>query len=456
MEFTDRVVDYIYFTDTNRVIVRTADNNIWRSDDDGNKWVQIFADHQVIAMYQNPHHDQTAYFITKGRTHFVTQDRGSNFAEFTTLLEPLSNILGTVLSFHRDEPEYVIFVGETKCDNFMSVDCHSEAFYSHNSGKTWQSIGTYVRSCIWGRDGAIELAEHDSIFCEEYHDKSGNQRTFFANQLQFVSSTNYFRSKQYLFDDMVGVAVFGKYMVVAVSQHGGAKLRLHVSLDGRTFAEASFPESFSISPEAFTIMESANNMWIHVSTNTHTGSEFGNIFTSNSNGTYFVMSLKDANRNELGIVDFEKMQGIEGIALANQVSNTDQANLNDPKKLVTRWTVDAGRSWRALTPPSLDSNKEPYKCSSGKVEDCGLHLHSYSERRNTRDLFSSSSAVGLMVGVGNVGSSLSAYNNGDMFLTRDAGRTWDEVHKGAHIWEFADQGALLMLVDDEDETHQVK
>ncbi|KAI8342310.1 hypothetical protein BC941DRAFT_138054 [Chlamydoabsidia padenii] len=455
MEFTDRVVDYIYFTDTNRVIVRTADNKVWRSDDDGNQWIQIFDDHQVIAIYQNPHHEQTAYFMTKGLTHFVTQDRGSNFNQFTTHLEPLSNILGNILSFHRDEPEYLIFIGETKCDTFMSSECHSEAFYSHNSGKNWQSIGTYIRSCIWGRDGGIELAEHDSIFCEEYHDKTGNQRTFFANQLQFVSSTNHFRSKQYLFDDMVGVAVFGKYMVVAVAQHGGSKLRLHVSMDGKTFAEASFPESFSISPEAFTIMESANSMWIHVSTNTHKGSEYGNIFTSNSNGTYFVMSLQDANRNEMGIVDFEKMQGIEGIALANQVSNVDQANMHDPKKLVTRLTADAGRSWRIMTPPSVDSKKEPFKCGDNK-EGCSLHLHSYSERRNTRDLFSSSSAVGLMVGVGNVGSSLSAYQDGDMFLTRDAGKTWNEIYKGAHIWEFADQGALLMLVDDEDETNEVK
>ncbi|ORZ10539.1 hypothetical protein BCR42DRAFT_469972 [Absidia repens] len=415
MEFTDRVVDYIYFTDTNRVIVRTADNKVWRSDDDGNKWTQIFGDHQVVAMYQNPHHDQTAYFMTKGRTHFVTQDRGSNFIQITTPLEPLSSILGTILSFHRDEPEYVIFIGESKCDSFMSNECHSEAFYSHNSGKNWQPIGPYIRSCIWGRDGAIEHAEHDAIFCEEYHDKSGNQRTFFANQLQFVTSTNYFESKQYLFDDMVGVAVFGKYMVVAVAQHGGNTLQLHISLDGNTFALASFPESFNVSPE-------------------------------------------DANRNEMGIVDFEKMQGIEGIALSNQISNANQANMGDPKKLVTRLTADAGRSWRKLTPPSVDSKKEYFKCNGGgkKAEDCSLHLHSYSERRNSRDLFSSSSAVGLMVGVGNVGTSLTPYRDGDMFLTRDAGKTWNEVYKGAHIWEFADQGGLLMLVDDEDETNEVR
>ncbi|KAI8075104.1 hypothetical protein BC940DRAFT_363148 [Gongronella butleri] len=454
MVFGDRVVDYIYFTDTNRVFLRTADNKIWRSDDDGDHWMQVFENHQVIAMYQNPHHDKIAYFITKGRSHFVTTDRGSNFNEITTPLPPLSSIVGNIFSFHRDEDEYAIFIGEDNCDGFITNNCHSEAFYTHNSGQTWRSIGTYVRNCIWGRSGQIEHAEHDAIFCEEYHDKSGNQRTFLSNPLQFVSSDSYFESKQYLFEDMVGVAVFGKFMVVAVAQHGGANLQLHVSLDGKTYAPAHFPESFAVAPEAFTIMESQYSMWIHVSTNTRKGSEYGNIFTSNSNGTYFVMSLPDANRNDMGIVDFEKMQGIDGIALANQLSNPSQANMGDPKKLVTKLTADAGRSWNTIAAPNLDSRKEPYHCIN--KDDCFLHLHSYSERRNPRDLFSTSSAVGLMVGVGNVGGWLSDYRVGDVFMTRDAGKTWTEVYKGAHIWEFADQGGLLILVDDEDETHELK
>lgn len=61
-----------------------------------------------------------------------------------------------------------------------------------------------------------------------------------------------------------------------------------------------------------------------------------------------------------------------------------------------------------------------------------------------------------MVGVGNVGSSLSSYADGDMFLTRDAGKTWTEVQKGTHIWEFADQGALLILVSDQEATNTLK
>ncbi|KAF7724908.1 vacuolar protein sorting/targeting protein PEP1 [Apophysomyces ossiformis] len=452
-EFTDRVVDYIYFTDTDRVLVRTADGKIWKSDNDGREWFQLFPGTHVIAMYQNPHHEQYAYFITNGLAHFVTNDKANNFQEFHTLLPPVINIDGTILNFHKDEPDYLLFLGEKHCDSQFSADCHSEAFYSQDGGRIWRPIGNYIRNCIWGRDGSIENAHHDAILCEEYRDKTGNQRSFYSNPIQFVSSNNFFVDKKHLFDDIVGVAVFGKYMVVAVSKNRGTALRLEISMDGETFAPASFPASFDLKPEAFTIMESVNSLWIHVTTNTHMGDEYGTIFTSNSNGTYYVASLENTNRNERGIVDFEKMQGIEGVAIANTVGNPGQANKGDPKKLVTMKTVDAGGRWTTLTPPSKDSNGQQYNCYG---KDCSLHLHCYSERRNTRDLFSSSSAVGLMVGVGNVGPSLSGYRDGDMFLTRDAGKTWFEVLKGAHIWEFADQGALLMMADDEEATNVVK
>ncbi|KAI8967795.1 hypothetical protein BDF20DRAFT_917392 [Mycotypha africana] len=451
-EFSDRVVDYIYFTDTDRVMIRTFDGKVWLSENDGYSWKELFSGHKIISIYQNPFFDSRAFFITEGTTHFVTNDKASSFDEIQVPLSPLNYLQGTVMSFHNDDPDYVIYIGEKDCAGLGSK-CHSEAFYSRDNGRSWATIGTYMRSCIWGREGAIETTHRNSIFCEQYREQSGNQLSLFGSMLQLVASQNYFHDKHVVFDDIVGVTVFGKYMVVAASKNGGSNLRLFVSLDGTTFAPAAFPSSFDVSPEAFTIMESLNSLWIHVSTNTHRGSEFGTIFTSNSNGTYYTISLENANRNEMGIVDFEKMQGIEGIAIANVVSNPGQANKGDPKKLITRKTVDAGGHWSALTPPTKDSEGKPYDC---KGSDCALHLHCYSERQNSRDLFSLSSAVGLMVGVGNVGTSLSPYRDGDMFLTRDAGKTWTEIQKGAHLWEFADQGALLILVDNEQPTNFVK
>ena len=51
--------------------------------------------------------------------------------------------------------------------------------------------------------------------------------------------------------------------------------------------------------------------------------------------------------------------------------------------------------------------------------------------------------------VGNVGEVLAPYDQSDTFLSRDAGFTWQEVHKDAHLWEFGDSGSILVMANDE-------
>lgn len=48
------------------------------------------------------------------------------------------------------------------------------------------------------------------------------------------------------------------------------------------------------------------------------------------------------NRNEQGFVDFEKMLGLEGIALINVVSNWDEASITGTKRIQTRITHNDG------------------------------------------------------------------------------------------------------------------
>jgi hypothetical protein len=57
--------------------------------------------------------------------------------------------------------------------------------------------------------------------------------------------------------------------------------------------------------------------------------------------------------------------------------------------------------------------------------------------------------------VGNVGDKLAPYAESDTFLSRDAGFTWEEVHKDAHLWEFGDSGSILVMANDEEPTDYV-
>ena len=69
---------------------------------------------------------------------------------------------------------------------------------------------------------------------------------------------------------------------------------------------------------------------------------WGHILKSNSNGTYYGLSISNVNRNEDGYVDFEKMIGLDGIALVNIVSNAYDVSVSKRKDLQTRITHNDG------------------------------------------------------------------------------------------------------------------
>jgi len=71
--------------------------------------------------------------------------------------------------------------------------------------------------------------------------------------------------------------------------------------------------------------------------------KWGSILKSNYNGTYYTLSLKYVNRDIKGFVDFEKMRGIVGIAMANVFSNVNEVNMCGYKKIKSKITFDDGK-----------------------------------------------------------------------------------------------------------------
>lgn len=70
------------------------------------------------------------------------------------------------------------------------------------------------------------------------------------------------------------------------------------------------------------------------------------------------------NRDERGFVDFEKMIGLDGIAIVNVVSNPEAAAVTGTKELQTRITHNDGGKWKPLIPPKYDSHGQSYDCDS--------------------------------------------------------------------------------------------
>ncbi|TFK24535.1 vacuolar protein sorting/targeting protein 10 [Coprinopsis marcescibilis] len=448
--FKSPVVQFSYFPDSATILVRLQDDSMWQSSNEGYTWTQILPDARVLAFYHHKFSNERAYLITDTKQVHYTTDTGRSWHRFEAPNKP--NVLGVrVLRFSPSNTDHIIWTGVVDCENINHPNCHIETHWSHDNGRSWSLVDKYVRNCAFAQDRKLK-ADPSEIICESYRDKKGSQKDI-QSPLELVSGTNYFKRKKKIFDNVVGFAKFSQFLVVAESFPEAGTLDLQVSLDGEHFASGKFPPNMSPDTHAYTILESTTNaLFVHMTmTPLPPAPQWGNLLKSNSNGTYFGLSIENVNRNRRGYVDFEKIIGLDGIALINVVANTDQPGMKE-KKLRTMITHNDGSTWKTLTPPRRDVFGKEYACNSVK---CSLHLHGYTERRDPRATFSSPATVGVIMGVGNVGESLAEYDDSDTFISRDGGFTWEEVHKDAHMWEYGDSGSIIIIVNDEEPTDRL-
>lgn len=449
--FDSTISQHFYFDQSETILIQLMDGTVWQSSNEGFSWKQLFEDDTFLGITMHNYASERAYLLTSKKKIYYTTDTGENWATMSLPMEPNSLSI-PILDFHPTKPDWLIFTGSTGCSSSVSNNCHASAYYSTNHGRSWKKIEDYVRTCSWARDSRLKIDERE-IICESFKNKKGSQKSGDFNPLELIAGSQYYSKKQTLFDSVVGFTTFSEYLLVAQLHERAGTLSLQVSLDGYKFAEGQFPPTMKIENRAYTILESStDSVFLHVTMNSENGREYGSIFKSNSNGTYYGLSVENVNRDTSGYVDFEKMIGLDGIAVINIVSNPDESDRGGGKKIQSRITHNDGGSWKRLNPPARDSLGVEYDCRSVA---CSLQIHGYTERRDAKATYSSPSAVGLMLAVGNVGEALAEYEDSDIFLTRDGGFTWEEVHKDAHMWEFGDSGSIIVLVNDEDYTDHV-
>ncbi|KAF7309568.1 Sortilin [Mycena indigotica] len=450
-QFPSSIAQHAYFKDSTTILVRLEDGTMWQSSNEGYTWEAKFPTEQFVAFYHHKYSNDRAYLITASSKFYATTDSGRTWNPYTAPTPP-NTFRAQVLRFHPDADK-IIWTGNRDCDGALAQNCHAEAQYSRDHGRTWYYVDNYVINCAWAKDHKLD-ADPTEILCESYNKKSGSQRFFQSdNPLGLVAGSNYFRNKKKLFDQVVGFAKFSEFLVVAELLPKKKSLDLQISLDGVRFATGMFPPSMHPETHAYTILESnTGSLFLLMTMSDAPHLHWGNILKSNSNGTYFGLSVENVNRDERGFVDFEKIIGLDGIALINVVANPQEAILTGRKQLQSRITHNDGGTWKPLNPPKLDSHGKEYQCTSTK---CGLQIHGYTERTDPRATYSSPSVVGLIMAVGNVGEALAPYDQSDTFLSRDGGFSWEEVHKDAHLWEFGDSGSILVMANDEQPTDRI-
>ncbi|KAJ7623525.1 hypothetical protein FB45DRAFT_108160 [Roridomyces roridus] len=440
--FRNRIIQHAYFKESTTILARLEDSSIWQSSDEGYTWVQTFPQERFIAFYHHKYSSQRAYLLTNSNKFYATTDSGRTWNAYEAPTSP-NTFHAQIIRFHPDF-DRLIWTGNRDCDKSMSPNCRAEAQYSRDNGRHWHFVEDYVVNCAWG----IEMnqgADPTGILCESYQNKTGSQRFFGGNPLALVQGSSYFTQKNQIFNQVIGFARFSDFLVVA--ELADYTVNLQISTDGVNFSPAKFPRNMSPSTHAYTVLESKpGSLLMHMTTSEHPNPYWGNILDFNTEDAEFEVSIENVSRDERGFVDFESMA--DEVALTNVVVNTAEAVVTGRKKLRTMLTRDNGQTWYSLTPPKVDANGNDYQCG----ESCTLNLHSIAERAGLGARIVSSSN-GMIVAVGNVGASLGPYEQGDMFISRDAGHTWVETFKGAHSWAFGD--SMLVMAKDEGFTDHV-
>ncbi|KAF1969163.1 vacuolar protein sorting/targeting protein 10 [Bimuria novae-zelandiae CBS 107.79] len=436
------------------VVLLTDQKEAYISHDHGKKWKKV-VDDDIVAIYPHQYDNNRAYFLTGTKKFYYVLGRGLGANPIKDSEAPqMPNLQTSIMQFHPGKPDWLIWVGGEHCEKGKDdPKCHTVASVSQKNGytDTWETLLPYVRKCAFVWREAGRQVDEKEVFCEQHtHEEMGAP-------VELISSENWFKEKDVKFKSVVEFATMSEFIIVATKGDDGNSLKLDASLDAKTFAEAKFPPKFNVSHQtAYTVLDSStHSVFLHVTVNSRLDQEYGSIIKSNSNGTSYVMSLNAVNRNKHGYVDFEKMQGIEGVAVANVVANPDKVDQGEKKKKQTRITHNDGADWQLIAPPKVDSDNKKYDCD-GKGEDkCSLHLHGYTERPDPRESYSSPTAVGLMMGVGNVGEQLTTIGEASTFITTDAGLTWKEVKKGNYAWEFGDQGSVIVIVRRNEDTNHL-
>ncbi|TDZ74443.1 Vacuolar protein sorting/targeting protein 10 [Colletotrichum trifolii] len=428
-----------------------VDEQIFRTRDHGKTWDKILEGEDIRGIYPHYYFKDVVFFTTKSKKVFYTIDRGEHFHQFEAPTEPGS---GNPLSFHPDKKDWLIWIGK-KCEKIDGKEqCWKEASISRDRGDNWKTALRYVHKCEFTGNSAYKFRDTKQVVCLA-NKREDNEK---ENPKVIVSSKDFFEEdKQLHQSDVKDFATMAEFIVVAAEDKQKNGLQALASLDGVTYAEAHFPLNFRPSHQnAYTVLDSSTHaVNLFVAIETTEGRRHGSIIKSNSNGTSYVMSAPSVNCNDDYFVDFEKIGGLEGVALINTVANRDKKS--EPKKVRTQITHNDGAQWAFLPPPQKDSEGKDYKCSSREGDEkCALHLHHYTERADKKKTFSAATAVGLMFGNGNVGESLSLIKEADTFMTTDAGISWKSVKKGAWTWQYGDQGSIVVLVQRASRDNDVK
>ena len=462
---------------------------------------QIKKASKIAEIVPSPVDSNLVFLIGASGVNWVSEDCGSNF-------KPLNN--GRKISqfkFHPTQRNWAMASIFTSCDDFDSDDdepckIYREVYYTQDLGEHWNFLKDYVIEFEWAKATKDDGVPDEQIFVLVQQNTVGHlDPNTWASGNSLLSSTDFFKTSRTVVRGANRFAMMSEYIYVARALKSG-DIDLVMSERANKFAtfhKVKFPTKNTYKSFDYNLMESWSGA-VFLFITLHTGDQnYGNVYMSDASGKGFSLTLSRVPVGASGYADIEEVNSVEGVVIANKYSKAalekkekeqDSSAMNPGvlKKLKNKASVAAklsnrvsdkggsdsdtgptnrqayeesmqkkkvevpvktyismnrGGNWQLLTAPEFTAAGKQISCKTSK--GCSLHLHSYSSPAYPVP-YSHSNAVGLVMGIGNLGSQLKFdYEEINTYLSRDGGLTWVEIQRGPHILEFGDHGGLIVM-----------
>ena len=480
-------------------IVLTEQNSVYRSDDKGMHWKKlndIFTNTgkdeldeneneigRVSTILQSPADKSLLIFLGTQGINWVGEDCGRRI----TALNHGRRINEFI--FHPTERNWGLASAYTLCEDFVGEPCKifKEVFLTKDLGQNWTQLGKYVVQFGWG---AVEKKQIDKGVPKErilmtYEPRGhGDQvQSGWNYKVDLIYSDDFFKTSKVLASKGNKFLLTGHYLFVAqvVDQEtqevlllGSKSTHKEYDLQPIETNQKSFLE------HSYTFLDTTlHSVFLHMN---HFGetSQYGHVYTSGPRGLKYNLSLRNNVRSSDNQCDFEKVNSVEGVYVANVISGKymklakqemeqyalnaresmgkevsyshnkgshAKKNLSYKDYIKTLITFNRGGDWKRLKAPERDSEGKRYDCGNY----CFLNLFGLSS--DYPPFYSVDSAAGIIIGNGNVGHYLS--EDVATFLSRDGGLNWFEIKKGSHIYEIGNHGGLILIADDQKPTNVI-
>uniref|UniRef100_A0AAX7SEW5 PKD domain-containing protein n=1 Tax=Astatotilapia calliptera TaxID=8154 RepID=A0AAX7SEW5_ASTCA len=388
-----------------------TESSLWRSTDYGSTYTKLndkVGSRTVLSyLYVCPTNKQKIMVLSDPEVEsavLISSDEGASFEK-----HPINfNILS--LLFHPAQENWI-----------LAYSHDSKLYSSMDFGRKWQLVHDNVMpGRFYWYDYVDPRAQY--VKCRAQRCTEGNRQYLFPGH---VDTNSLVVQDEYVFTQVSSRRLFCVCLPASVILTHSVFPSVHFSL-----AHILLQDMHIISTDEKQVFAAVQE-WNQ--NNTYS------LYISDSPGVYFILSLENlrTSRGPAGnlLVDFYKVEGINGMYLANKLVDN---------YIKTFITYNKGQTWSLLPAPATDVAGNNLHCI---LPFCSLHLQlEMSENPYTSGPITSKKSVpGIIVATGNIGTQLSSANLG-MFITSDAGNSWRQIFDEEYNVWFLDNGGALLAV----------